>query len=210
MMRRLHLWVALGAGLAVILAGTAYILLRDQRWDSTAAVTLTPATTSPADPSTLFDSFDRSGTMGTYVELISSADTLDRAGSPPVSVEVRAVPDTRVIDVTATGKRDGVQPALTRLIDASIALQPRLGDVWSLSVIENPSEPAKAGPSNLLLFLAIPLLAALAAVASAVLARELGIPASASPDQSRRNRKQKTAGDRLGVGSESGDGAPNP
>jgi hypothetical protein len=181
----LRLRIALCSGLVVILAGAGYIVSHDQRWESTASLTLTPTAVSTADRAYLFDSFDRSGTLGTYVELISSAATLDQAGSPPVSVEARAVPDTRVIDVTATGGRDEVQPALTHLISASTAAESELGDVWQQTVIDQPSAPTESGASNLVLLVATLLLAVLATVASFVLMRELGVPRPASEPASR-------------------------
>jgi hypothetical protein len=203
----LRLRIALCSGLLVLLVGSAYILLRDQRWQSTAALALTPQAVTSADRAALFDSFDRSGTMGTYVEVISSPDTLKRAGSPPVSVEARAVPDTRVIDVTATGGQNGVRPALINLISASMSIAPGLGDVWQLNTIEQPSQPTKAGPSNLLLSLAVLLLAALATVASLVLMRELGIPRQAGKSESPDGAPRRRVREQIGVGSETGFGS---
>jgi hypothetical protein len=216
----LRLRIALCSGLVVILAGAGYMVVRDQRWQSTASLALTPTAVSPADRAALFDSFDRSGTMGTYVELISSADTLHKAGSPPVSVEARAVPSTRVIDVTATGGQDQVRPALTRLIGVSAGIGTELGDVWQLNLVDGPSAPTESGPSNSVLLVATLLLAVLATVASFVLIGELGFPRSASESVSRdsaepsepwdsaeRSRYRNRDSELIVAGSRRGDGA---
>ena len=75
-----------------------------------------PVPSSSAEIANLTGSFANSGTLGTYVEYISSINPEPKAGGPPVSLSVRGVPDTRAIDVTTTGTADdGTRCAAKRL-----------------------------------------------------------------------------------------------
>jgi hypothetical protein len=164
------------AGLVALLvlgAGVAYALARPATYTSNAALMLTPAPGDPTAVPQLLDSFDRSGTAGTYVELITARDTLARAGSPPVTVTARAVPDTRVIDISATGARGDVQRGLTAVLAAAQQANAALRDVWRLNTLAAPSAPAAAGPSAALIIGAALALAALAALFVVVVLRRL-------------------------------------
>jgi uncharacterized protein involved in exopolysaccharide biosynthesis len=164
--RRLGLPLAVGVATAIIAAGAAYALVRPVNYESSSKVVLVPTAQSPADLSSVLDSFERSGTAGTYVELIGSGDTLKQAGSPPVTVSVRSIPDTRAIDVTASSRyKSIVRPALESVVTTSQKRQTELNDPWTLKVIETASSPSRTGPSTVLILLSAILLAMLGAVA---------------------------------------------
>jgi hypothetical protein len=165
--------VAAVAVLSVLVAGVGYIALRDRSWESKAQLAVTPTTADPNTAANLLGNLQESGTIGTRVEQISSKDTLDAAGRPPIQVTVRAVPDTRVIDVTATGQELAVQGGLTRLLEAAQAGDAKLDDPWKLTTIASPSAPALAGPGNALVAGATILLALLAGLATLVGLRRL-------------------------------------
>lgn len=164
--RRLAVLVVAGA---VLLLGVAYSALRDQQYESRATVTLVPDPERAEDRTILLDAFDRSGTIGTYVELIGSRNVIEEAGSPTSSIAVRAIPDTRVIEITATGEQASVQQDLNAVIGAAAKSGPDLGDLWRLQVLESPGVPALAGPSSGALFGATILLAVLAGIVTFVL-----------------------------------------
>src|SRR4051812_24497959 len=103
---------SLAVALAILVVGVAYAFARPAEYQSGATLVLTPSPNKPADQPTLLDSFQRSGTVGTYVELLASDDTLRRAGSPNVTLAVRAIPDSRALRLTTTGDKDVVRPAL--------------------------------------------------------------------------------------------------
>jgi hypothetical protein len=187
---------AVVAGL-ILVAGFSYAATRTTSYQSSASLLLAPkAGTSPDVLSSLLDSFQRSGTAGTYVELISSKDTLTRAGVPAgVTVSVRSVPDARTINVEADGPENVVQPALRGVIKATQAREGELGDVWRAQVLGSPSAPAVSGISKTQLFAATILLAILGALFVIVVLRryrfvpteggagpaELGIGAAPGP-----------------------------
>jgi hypothetical protein len=152
------------AGL-VLLAGIVYATARTPSWTSTSTLVLVPATASAKDAPTVIDGFTAGGTSGTFVEFLASPDLLTRAGSPPVSVAARAVPDTRVIDVTATGDATIVRASLARFLAAAQSQQSSLGDVWRLREISAPSVPVRAGASPTAILGASLLLALVAAAA---------------------------------------------
>ena len=157
--------VAAAVALLVLVAGLAYTFTRSTDYKSEATLLLAPKRDTPRDVlSSVLDSYGRSGTGGTYVEMISSADTLREAKAFGTTVAVRAVPDTRTIGVTVTGPEDVVQPTLNRLIRASQTRQAELRDVWELQVLESPSAPTVAGISNAALLGATVLMAILAAL----------------------------------------------
>jgi len=156
--------LSIAAALLILAAGLGYAATRDTEYTSSSSLLLAPAEdTTPDILSSLLDSFQRSGTSGTYVELVSSDDTARKAGVPDdVSVAVRAVPDARTIQVETTGPEEKVKPALTRVIRASQERESELGDVWQLQVLQTPSEPEVAGVSTTAILAATVLLALLA------------------------------------------------
>ena len=147
--RSLPLVTALLLAALVLSAGLSWALLRPVRYQSSATLVLAPAPVDSKAVPSLLDSYQRSGTIGTFVELLSSSDVWGRAGYPPVSITVRAIPDTRAINVRASGEQQrAVQPGLAAVIRAATASQGQLGDLWQLRVLE--------GVSDLLLVYRIP------------------------------------------------------
>jgi hypothetical protein len=169
---------ALAVAVVILSAGISYVLERSPSYESSASLVLTPTTKNPSELPTVFDGFTASGASGTFVELLSSPDTLRAAGSPPVSIAVRAVPDTRVISVTASGGKDAVRPGLDRLVNAARASGGKLRDLWSLNVLASPSPAVVSGPKTSLILLATILLAALGALFVLVVLGRLGAEAS--------------------------------
>jgi hypothetical protein len=165
---RLVRTVALIVGISVLVAGTAFTLLRHRSWESKAELAVIPASSAISDQANLLGNLQESGTMGTRVELISSKDTLQAAGSPNVQITARALPDTRVIDVTATGEPTDVRAGLADVITAAKAADARLDDAWTLKTITSPTAPAKAGPGTGLLLGATLLLAIIGGVATLI------------------------------------------
>jgi uncharacterized protein involved in exopolysaccharide biosynthesis len=164
--RRLGMPLAVGVATAIIAAGAAYALVRPVNYESSGKVVLVPTAQAAADVSNVLDSFERSGTAGTYVELISSGDTLKQAGSPPVTLTVRAIPDTRAISASVSSRyKSIVRPALESILTTAQKRQTELNDPWTLKVIETPGSPSRTGPSTLLILLSAILLAMLGAVA---------------------------------------------
>jgi hypothetical protein len=170
--RRLAL--PLAVGVLVLLIGIGYAATRPPRYESTGRLVLVP-TADRGDLPQLLDSVQASGTLGTYVELIQSGETLRRAGSPPIEVRIRAIPNTRVITVTAEGDEGVVQTATRALLATAGRFSRRLGDPWRLSVLEPPSAPTPAPPSTTAILLASVILAALSFIFVAVLMSRLGL-----------------------------------
>jgi hypothetical protein len=164
---------ALAAALIVLIAGVVFTSVRERNYESVATVVLTPDSSEPERISSLLESFERSSTLGTYVELMASDDTTAEARALGVEVTVRAVPDTRAIRLIATGEKEDVQPALQSVIDETRAKQTTLRDLFVLQVLEEPSAPEKAGPGTGLLILATLLLAGFAALAVLVILRRV-------------------------------------
>jgi hypothetical protein len=169
---------ALAAAAAVLIAGIAFTVVRDREYESVATVVLSPDSTEPDRISSLLESFERSGTLGTYVELMASDDTTEGARAMGVDITVRAVPDTRAIRLIAEGGEDQVVEALGLVIEATEARQTALSDLFQLEVLESPSTPTLAGPSSVLLLLATLLLALFAAVAVLAILRRVAPPES--------------------------------
>jgi hypothetical protein len=182
---------ALVAAAMVLIAGIAFIAVRDREYESVTTVVLSPSTTEPDQISSLLESFERSGTLGTYVELMASDDTTAQARALGVSVTVRAVPDTRAIRLIAEGDEDQVVPALRSVIATTRARQTALSDLFTFEVLENPSTPTLAGPSTFLLLLATLLLAVFAAVAVVAILRRLAPPDSQRPVQDAPARAER-------------------
>lgn len=130
---------------------------------------LVPASEDPGDIAAALDGFDRSGTMGTVVEMISSPDTLRRAGEPDVDLTVRAVPDTRVIQLHVRGDREAVRPALEEVMRSSGSRLGELRDLWQLRVLASAGSASPAPPGTPLLLVATLALAVLGAIATWVL-----------------------------------------
>jgi len=158
---------------AVLVAGIVFAAVRDRNYESVATVVLSPSTEEPDRISSLLESFERSGTLGTYVELIASDDTTREAREREVDITVRAVPDTRAIRIIAVGEEEDVEPALRSVIASTEDRETALSSLFVLEVLENPSSPILAGPSTALLLLATVLLAILAGTAAAVILRRL-------------------------------------
>ncbi len=176
---RAVLALAAVAALVVVVSGVAYaLLIRDTTWESNAQLILEPQTVSLSERTAVIDAFDRSGTIGTYVELLSSRDILEEAGNPNVAVEARAIPDTRVIEVTATDGRNGVTDGLDSVLER--ARDAELGDLWKLTVLERPSAAERSGATTATLLIATALLACLAAIAVPLLVRGLAKQLGAS------------------------------
>lgn len=161
--------------LAVLAAGISYSVLSPKQYRSTGAMVLSPSTSDPSDRANLLSSYERSGTLGSFVELIASDDLLRRAGDPPVDVGVRAVPDTRVIRVTTEGSRNVVAPALTAVLATAQRNQSTLRDLWTLNELESASAPEVAGTPVRFMLAATVILALLSAVFVFVLLRR-GVP----------------------------------
>ncbi len=152
-------------------------------YQSAATIALAPAPgTPPVLAANELSSFSTSGTSGTFVDLISAAQTLRVAGVPSseVSLTVRADPTARVLFLTLQGPQDVVEPALARIVAASIARAPQLNDVFRLQLIDAPSAATTSGPSRSLLAIAVVLLALLGGLFTLVVLRRYP-PASARP-----------------------------
>lgn len=174
---------ALVAAAAVFVIGIVFATVRDRHYESVATVVLSPSTAEPENIPTLLESFERSGTLGTYVEVMASDDTTAEARAMDVSVTVRAVPDTRAIRLIAEGDEEDVQPALTLVIRATRAKQTALSGLYVLEVLGSPSEPTLAGPDTGVLLLATALLSLFAAVGVVAILRRFGPPGSRRPLQ---------------------------
>lgn len=169
-------FAALVAAAAVLVVGLVFTIARDRDYESVATVVLTPNTDEPDRISSLLESFERSGTLGTYVELMASDDTTQEARDLGVTITIRAIPDTRAISVIAKGGEGEVQPALESVIDATRDREGTLSDLFTIQTLESPSEPSLAGPSAVILLLATLLLAGFAAVAVIALLRRFAPP----------------------------------
>jgi hypothetical protein len=174
---RVQAFVVAGVVAAVILTGgLVYAFARTPSYSSAAAVVLAPrADLSPDDVPILVSSFGGSGTLGTYVQLIVSKETLRMAGSPAVIVEGREVPGSRVINVRAVGGPGAVRPALASVLRAARVAQRTLNDVWQLEVLQSPEPPVPTGPSRNVIIAASAVLAAFGAVFVLVALRRLGL-----------------------------------
>jgi uncharacterized protein involved in exopolysaccharide biosynthesis len=167
--------VTIAVATVIVFAGVAYALVRPVSYESQASIVLDPAPTDPNDLAGVLDSFQRSGVSGTMVELLASEDTLKQAGNPPVTVKVRAVPDTRVIRISAEAQDENVvQPALRALLTAANREQEKLTDVWDLQILQTPSAPSRSSTSTGLILIATLLLALLGALCAWTLMRRYG------------------------------------
>ncbi len=166
--------VALAVAVLILIVGGAYVAKHHPTYQSTATFALVPA---PGTPAVLaaneLSSFSTSGTSGTFVDLISSSDTLRAAGASGagLSLTVRADPTARVLYLTLQGPQDVVQPALNRIVAVSIARESQLNDVFRLRLIDSPSAATTSGPSRALLAIAVILLALLGGLFTFVVLR---------------------------------------
>lgn len=170
---RLRALASVALGVLVLIAGFAYVVTRDEQMKSSATVTLVPDPRTEEERSILLESFDRSGTIGTFVELIASRDVLHEAGAQFGSVDVRAIPDSRVISVSVTGNGPGVQRTLESVIETAQSRAGDLGSLWRLDVLESAGPAEPAGPTTAALLIATVLLALITAGATFVLSGEL-------------------------------------
>jgi hypothetical protein len=169
---RLTAWLTLFVVVCILAVGLTYSVVRPKTWESVATVTLVPTPANAADVPDVLDSFERSGVAGTYVELLTSHDTLARAGSPPVDVKASAVQGARAIRVTTSSSdREVVRPALSAILGAAVQEQAKLQDVWTISILETPNAPKKADLPTGLFLVAIVILALLGGISTWVLGR---------------------------------------
>jgi hypothetical protein len=164
--RRAVLAGAMLAAFAVLVAGTIYAAKPRRTYESQMSFVLAPKHhLGSAIRAGLLESFANSSAAGTYVELFAN-----HASSAPqgVSITSRAVPDTRVITLTASGPRGSVVPGLHGVAIRALTDQSALADLWSLTPLKNPSPPVLTGISQNVLMLVTILLAVLAAAAVAV------------------------------------------
>jgi hypothetical protein len=187
---------ALVAAAVVLVAGIVFTAVRDRHYESVATVVLSPSSTEPDRISSLLESFERSGTLGTYVELMASEDTTAEARQLGVNITVRSVPSTRAIRLIATGGKDEVRPALQSVIAATRARQTALSDLFVLEMLERPSAPVLAGPGTGILLLATLLLAGFAAIAVVAILRRVAPPGSRRPTQRGLFRTEPTRPER--------------
>jgi hypothetical protein len=179
----------------VLIVGVVFTATRDRDHQSFATVVLSPDSDDPERVSSLLESFERSGSLGTYVELMASDDTTREARALGVDVTVRSVPDTRTIRLTGMGDEEDVQPALRSVISATQAKQTTLGDLFALGVLEQPSVPEQAGPGGGLLLVATVLLSGFAALAVLLIVRQLGQAPQSRPaagQGARRRQRDRT------------------
>lgn len=159
----------------IFFAGIAYALVRPVSYQSQATLVLVPAPADPGDLPGILDSFQRSGTAVTYVELLASSSLLKQAGDPPVTISVRSVPDSRIIRISASATdKDIVKPALASLLTAADREQEKLVDIWDLRELQEPNEPSKASTGTGPILIATLLLSLLGAVATWTLLRRYG------------------------------------
>lgn len=198
MSERMLVIAAAATAAIVVIVGLVFVVARPTKYESTAAVVLSPDTEVPDRISSLLESFQRSGTLGTYVELMASGDTTAQAQAAGVDITVRAVPDTRTIQVTGVGDHDAVQPAVSSVIDRTQSKQSTLRDLFALAILEEPSGPVESGPGTPLILAATLLLAAFAAIAVFLILRRVAPapprkPESPRPRQKPDRRRQSTA-----------------
>lgn len=174
--------LAVMVAVGILAAGTVYVMMREPTYRSTGSMVLVPrGDVATGELPSLVGSFNNSGAIGTYVELIDSADIQERAGSPPVEITVRAIPASRVITVSATGARQQVRPGLLAVLSEARLTQQDLQDVWELRVLQAPQPAVAAGPSRLFMVGGVAVLAAFGAVLLLLLLRRLGLVAEPGP-----------------------------
>jgi hypothetical protein len=172
--RTLTAWLTAIVAIGILIAGFTYTAVRTEKWESVATITLVPTPSNPDDVPDVLDSFERSGVAGTYVALLTSHDTLARAGSPGVDVKAAVVAKARAIKVaTSSGDKSSVRPALGAVLAAAEREQAKLRDVWSISLLEAPTAPERATRPTGQILLATVILALLCALAAWILGGRL-------------------------------------
>lgn len=170
---------------AVLATGVGYALTRQTTWEAHGSVYLVPSVEDPFTRSTLLDAFQRSGTIGTYVELLTSETLRARASARDIGLRVSAVPDSRVISLRASGNAKRVQTGLAALQRAALEPEAQIGDGWELRLGQPASAPLRRDTATHIVVLAAVMLAALAAlVASVLLERLFPPPVAVAPARS--------------------------
>lgn len=191
--RRLDLLAALGVALVVVLAGAVYVGARPATYRSDAQLVLTPRQSQPAERANLIESFERSAIVGTMVELLSAESVRNGAGDPPGTLQVRAIPSSRVVTMTLTGGPE-VSENLERLVVAGLVAQRQLHDPWLLRRLDAPSQATAAGPSGGALMGAVLALALLAGLATRVgIGRLLEPPSARAAEGEQEPRLREVA-----------------
>jgi hypothetical protein len=163
--RTLTISVTAAIATVTLAAGVVYSVIRPANYESDAKIVLVPGSTDPEAAAGLLSTYTRSGTAGTYVDLVLSADTLERAGDPPVDLSANAIPDTRAIAITAkSGDREVVRPALTALLLAAQQERQKLADDWRIRILQAPTVPSEANVSTAIILIATVILALLGAL----------------------------------------------
>lgn len=140
-------------------ATLAYAAQRQRSVYSTTQLVLVPTARDPNQRISQLQTFTSSGVQGTYVEYLASQRV------PGGTLEVRGVPDSRVIDVKVT-RASGARDVLQGVIATALSQQARLADDWSARELGAPSAEAAAGPTTTVLLAAGVLLALLAGLAT--------------------------------------------
>ncbi|MEA2347516.1 MAG: hypothetical protein QOG62_1303 [Thermoleophilaceae bacterium] len=163
----------IGTAVLVLFVGVAFAVIRPVALQSSAKIVLVPVTNHHSTLPSILDGYDSSGAGGSRVELLGSADTLAAAGNPALDLTVRAIPDTRVIDLEATGSTADVQADLGRVMEAARTDAPEIDDLWRMETLQSPSVPVAAPPTDLMVLAATILLAALFGVMAMLAHRSL-------------------------------------
>jgi hypothetical protein len=174
-------WLPALTAILILLGGLVFALFRPTTYQSTVELVLVPAPRQQDDLASLLSSVERSGTIGTYVELITSSDTLQAAGDPPVDVSVRAVPASRVITVTAKGDRAVVARAVEAVVDATQRRSSDLGDLWRLRRLQRASQPVAEAPTKPTIIGAVLLLSILGGLFVFVVVTRLAVRVEREP-----------------------------
>jgi hypothetical protein len=195
---------ALGAAALVMLAGVAYVGLRSPDYTSHAKVILEPTGRTHADRATAVGTLIGSDTLGTYVEVLSTAPTLEQSKYSSVDVKARAVVgasaggsngNTRIIRVIATSTDAALlQPALRSLLASASQRQTQLRDIWQLRVVSQPTSPEVAPPTSKSILKGTLVLALLAALIVWTLFRRGDSTAGARFRPRVANRWRRSAG----------------
>ena len=171
------LWLMLGVFGLVFTGGVIATSTLADDYRTSGSLVLVPRGATDTEDVQQTVNYTETTALGTWVEQVDSAATGARPGPPGVAITVRAVPDTRVIKVRATGARDAVQPAVAGVMDKAVASGDALDDRWTLRTIERAGAAEPAGPTlakRLGASVALALLGALAVIAF------LGWPTGAS------------------------------
>lgn len=137
--------IAAAVAIAVLVVGGVALVSRPATYSSQVSVLLVPDPAPGADRDPLLAGFDDSLTHGTYAELLTTQARRLAAG---VEVGVRAVPDSRILVVSAQGDRDLVQQALSDVVGATRRAASQLDDDWTMRTIEDPSAPVASRASG--------------------------------------------------------------